>query len=75
MKRHWRPRPIIRLSVAVHAAALALVLVMPRAWGWALSAVLANHAVLTLASHGLMGASVAGAALLLSAAAWANFAN
>jgi len=34
-----------------------------------------NAPVLTLASHGLMGASVAGAALLLSAAAWANFAN
>lgn len=34
-----------------------------------------NAPVLTLASHGLMGASAAGAALLLSAAAWANFAN
>lgn len=29
--------------------------------------------VLTLASHGLMAASAAGGALLLSAAAWANF--
>jgi peptidoglycan/xylan/chitin deacetylase (PgdA/CDA1 family) len=50
VKRHWRPRPIIRLSFVVHAAALVLVLAMPQAWGWALGAVLANHAALTLAS-------------------------
>jgi len=50
VKRPWRPRPIIQLSFVVHAAALALVLVMPQAWAWALTAVLANHAVLTLAS-------------------------
>jgi hypothetical protein len=31
--------------------------------------------VLTLAGHGLMAASAAGAALMLSAAAWANFAH
>lgn len=48
MRRPWRPSPMIRLSFGVHAAALALVVL--GAWPWALGAVAANHALLTLAS-------------------------
>ncbi len=42
----WRPTPLVRLSLGVHAAALATVLARPSAWPWALGAVLADHAVL-----------------------------
>ena len=41
---------MILLSVAVHAVSLALVLAMPWCWPWALGAVAADHALLTLAS-------------------------
>ena len=45
----WRPTPLVRASLGVHAGALALVLARPSAWPWALGAVLADHVVLTAA--------------------------
>ncbi|MDP9065117.1 MAG: polysaccharide deacetylase family protein [Pseudomonadota bacterium] len=41
--------PVLAASCAIHAGALAAVLARPRAWAWALAAVLANHAFLTAA--------------------------
>jgi peptidoglycan/xylan/chitin deacetylase (PgdA/CDA1 family) len=55
----WRPSPLVRVSLGVHAGALALVLARPSAWPWALGAVLADHALLTAAGltprSGLLG--------------------
>jgi peptidoglycan/xylan/chitin deacetylase (PgdA/CDA1 family) len=45
-ERAWRPSPLIRASVALHAGALGAVLVRPRWWPWALSAVVADHLLL-----------------------------
>jgi len=45
----WRPSPLIWITVAVHAAALLLLIVSPRAWPWALGAVLIDHALFTSA--------------------------
>jgi peptidoglycan-N-acetylglucosamine deacetylase len=39
----WTPAPILYASAALHLAAVAAVLARPRAWPWALSAVVANH--------------------------------
>ncbi|WP_413436510.1 polysaccharide deacetylase family protein [Sulfuriferula sp. GW1] len=44
----WRPTPLIRATLVLHALALLAVLVEPGQWRWALGAVLANHALLTL---------------------------
>lgn len=41
--------PILSASAAVHVGAAAAVLLHPRAWPWALGAVVANHAALTAA--------------------------
>jgi peptidoglycan/xylan/chitin deacetylase (PgdA/CDA1 family) len=43
----WRTRPLIPASVVLHAAAAGATAWYPSVWPWALSAVLANHAVLT----------------------------
>jgi len=48
-RRIWRPSPLIRASVLLHAGAAGLVLVRPHLWPWALSAVLADHALLATA--------------------------
>lgn len=45
----WHPAFLIRLSIALHLAALMLVLVEPGQWRWALGGFIANHIVLTLA--------------------------
>lgn len=45
----WRPSPLIRTSLGLHAGALALLLARPSAWPWAVGAVLADHALLTAA--------------------------
>ena len=45
----WKPAPAIRLSMLLHAAAAASLIVVPGSWPWALGAVLANHLLLTLA--------------------------
>jgi peptidoglycan/xylan/chitin deacetylase (PgdA/CDA1 family) len=43
----WRPAPLIRASVALHALALVAVVVEPAQWHWALGAVVINHLMLT----------------------------
>jgi peptidoglycan/xylan/chitin deacetylase (PgdA/CDA1 family) len=48
-RRPWRPSPLIRGSVALHAGAALAVLVRPHAWPWALAAVVADHLLLTAA--------------------------
>ena len=45
----WRPSPLVRASLGVHAGALALLLARPSAWPWALGAVLVDHALLMAA--------------------------
>jgi peptidoglycan/xylan/chitin deacetylase (PgdA/CDA1 family) len=45
--RPGRPAPLIRASRALHIGALGVVLVRPHWWPWALSAVVADHLLLT----------------------------
>ena len=45
----YRPSAVISASVGLHIAAVAAVLVRPQAWPWALSAVVADHLLLTAA--------------------------
>jgi peptidoglycan-N-acetylglucosamine deacetylase len=47
--RSWHPSPLIRASVVGHLGAAALVLTRPMWWPWALSAVIADHLLLTAA--------------------------
>jgi peptidoglycan-N-acetylglucosamine deacetylase len=49
MPRRYRPSALIRLSIALHGAAAAVALARPRLWPWALSAVVADHLLLTAA--------------------------
>lgn len=44
----WQPTPLIRATIALHILAIVLVIAEPALWRWALGAVLANHALLTL---------------------------
>ena len=44
----WQPTLLIRASIALHLLALIVVIAEPGQWRWALGAVLANHALLTL---------------------------
>ncbi len=44
----WQPTLLIRASLALHVLALVTVIAEPGQWRWALGAVLANHALLTL---------------------------
>jgi len=44
----WQPTPLIRATLVLHVLALVLVIAEPGQWRWALGAVLANHALLTL---------------------------
>jgi peptidoglycan-N-acetylglucosamine deacetylase len=46
-RRPWRPAPLIRGSVALHVAAAGAALARPQWWPWALSAVVADHLLLT----------------------------
>lgn len=46
---NWRPTFFIRASLALHLLALVFVIAEPVQWRWALGALLANHALLTLA--------------------------
>jgi peptidoglycan-N-acetylglucosamine deacetylase len=48
-RRPWRPAPLIRGSVALHIAAAGAGLARPQWWPWALSAVVADHLLLTAA--------------------------
>ncbi len=44
----WRMPLLIRITLALHAALLVLLVIHPPAWRWLLAAVIANHAVLAL---------------------------
>jgi peptidoglycan-N-acetylglucosamine deacetylase len=59
----WRPTPVVRLSMLLHAAAAVSVAAAPASWPWALGAVLGNHLFLTLAVFwpraSLLGANLA----------------
>ena len=45
----WRPSALLRSSVALHLAAVGVVVARPPLWPWALSAVVADHLLLTAA--------------------------
>ena len=45
--RRWHPAPLLKASAALHVGALAVALVRPQLWPWALGAVVANHLQLT----------------------------
>lgn len=49
MPRPWRPAPALQASVALHGVAALATLALPAAWPWALGAVAADHAALTIA--------------------------
>jgi peptidoglycan/xylan/chitin deacetylase (PgdA/CDA1 family) len=46
MERAWRPSPLIRASLALHAGAIGVTLLRPHWWPWTLSAVVADHLLL-----------------------------
>ncbi len=46
--RKWQPTRLIRASILLHALAVMAIIAAPQQWPWALGAVLANHALLTL---------------------------
>lgn len=48
--RRWRPTPLLRASFALHAAALALVVLSPRRWRAALAAAALDHALVATAA-------------------------
>ena len=43
----WRPTPLIRASLGLHAMALGALLVSPGRWPWALAVLVANHLLFT----------------------------
>lgn len=45
---HWQPTLLIRASIVLHLLVVIAVIAVPGQWRWALGAVLANHALLTL---------------------------
>lgn len=47
--RSWRPTPFVLASLAIHAGALALLLIAPSHWGLAVAAVLLDDAAITAA--------------------------
>jgi len=47
--RHWRPSALLHGSLALNLGAAALVLARPGVWPWAVSAVVADHLLLTTA--------------------------
>ena len=46
--RKWQPTRLIRASILLHVLAVMAIIAAPQQWHWALGAVLANHALLTL---------------------------
>lgn len=48
LSSRWQPTPLIRASRVLHGLALLALVAAPGHWRWALGAVLANHALLTL---------------------------
>ena len=49
MPGRWKPAPALQASFALHGAAALGTLALPAAWPWALGALAANHAALTIA--------------------------
>jgi peptidoglycan/xylan/chitin deacetylase (PgdA/CDA1 family) len=49
VSRRWSPPPLLYASAAVHLGAAAAALARPRAWPWALGALVANHVALAAA--------------------------
>jgi peptidoglycan-N-acetylglucosamine deacetylase len=49
MSRPWKPTPFLKTSFALHGAAAVGAALVPGAWPWALGAVVANHAALSVA--------------------------
>jgi peptidoglycan/xylan/chitin deacetylase (PgdA/CDA1 family) len=49
VSRRWSPSPLLYASAAVHLGAAAAALARPRAWPWALGALVANHVALAAA--------------------------
>jgi peptidoglycan/xylan/chitin deacetylase (PgdA/CDA1 family) len=47
--RTWRPTPLILASIGIHAGALALVLLEPSRWPWAVAVLLLNHGAISAA--------------------------
>jgi peptidoglycan-N-acetylglucosamine deacetylase len=47
LNRRWRPSISVRISIALHAAAVGLVVTRPSLWPWATCGLLADHALLT----------------------------
>ena len=45
--RRWRPTPLLWATLAIHVAALGLLVAQPAHWPWALAALIANHLVLS----------------------------
>jgi len=45
----WRPTPVVRLSLLIHATAAVMVVIQPALWPWALGAVAGNHLFLMAA--------------------------
>jgi len=45
--RRWRPSPLLRASIGLHAGAVLLTALQPRWWPWTLGAVIANQLQLT----------------------------
>jgi len=44
----WHASPLISVSLALHALALVVVVLVPRQWLWVIAVLMANHALLTL---------------------------
>jgi peptidoglycan-N-acetylglucosamine deacetylase len=47
--RAWRPAPLLYVSGAVHLGAAAALALRPQSWPWAVGALVANHAALSIA--------------------------
>ena len=45
--RRWWPTPLLWATLAIHGAALGLLVAQPAHWPWALAALIANHLVLS----------------------------
>jgi len=48
-KSRWRPRPLLAVSLLLHAAAVATLLIQPDTWPFAVGAVAGNHLLLGVA--------------------------
>jgi peptidoglycan/xylan/chitin deacetylase (PgdA/CDA1 family) len=49
MPRSWSPNLTLKLTLATHLAAIFSLFALPAGWPWAVAALIANHAIITLA--------------------------